>query len=101
MSSLCCLLVQFLILLPMLQIQALDAAMTESQQALQRVAHDHQHALAALQGQLNKAVGEMEVLRAGAGHAKDEALASLKVCYIVALYCRAAVRECLVHMQKM
>ena len=40
---------------------------------------EHQRALLALQGQLNSAVAQLDVLRAGAGHAKDEALAALKV----------------------
>lgn len=55
--------------------------MEDSKQAQHRAGQEHQHALLALQGQLNNAVGEMDVLRAGAGHAKDEALAALKVCW--------------------
>ena len=58
----------------------LEAAMEDSRQAQHRAGLEHQHALLALQGQLNNAVGEMDVLRAGAGHAKDEALSALKVC---------------------
>lgn len=53
--------------------------MEESKQGQHMAGQEHQHALAALQGQLNNAAGEMVVLRAGAGHAKDQALASLKV----------------------
>lgn len=61
------------------QVQALQTAMEESQQVQRRAGQEHQHALAALQGQLKNAAGEMDVLRAGAGHAKDQALAALKV----------------------
>ena len=64
-----------------LQIHTLEAAMEDSRQAQHRAGQEHQHALLALQGKLNNAVGEMDVLRAGAGHAKDEALAALKVCW--------------------
>ena len=64
-----------------LQVHTLEAAMEDSKQAQHRAGQEHQHALLALQGQLNNAVGEMDVLRAGAGHAKDEALAALKVCW--------------------
>ena len=55
--------------------------MEDSKHAQHRAGQEHQHALIALQGQLNNAVGEMDVLKAGAGHAKDEALAALKVCW--------------------
>ena len=59
--------------------QALQTALEESQNAQYRAGQEHQHALATLQGQLKNAAGEMDVLRAGAGHAKDQALAALKV----------------------
>ncbi len=62
-----------------LQVRVLETAMEESKQGQHMAGQEHQHALAALQGQLNNAAGEMVVLRAGAGHAKDQALASLKV----------------------
>ena len=61
------------------QFQALEVAMEESKQAEHRAGQEHQHDLAALQAQCKNATGEMEVLRAGAGHAKDQALAALKV----------------------
>ena len=61
------------------QIHTLEAAMEDSRQAQHRAGQEHQHALLALQSQLKNALGEMDVLRAGAGHAKDEALTALKV----------------------
>lgn len=57
--------------------------MEDSRQAQHRAGQEHHHALLALQGQLNNAVGELDVLRAGAGNAKDEALAALKVCRLI------------------
>ena len=59
--------------------------MEDSRQAQHRAGQEHQHAVLALQGQLKNAFGEMDVLRAGAGHAKDEALSVLKVCACVAV----------------
>lgn len=63
-----------------LQIHMLEAAGEDSRQAQHRAGQEHQHALLALQGQLKNAFGEIDVLRAGAGHAKDQALSVLKVC---------------------
>lgn len=54
-------------------------AVLDSQQAQHRAGQEHQHALAALQAQLKNTAGEMQVLRAGAGHAQDQALSALKV----------------------
>ena len=64
-----------------LQIHTLEGAVEDSRQAQHRAGQEHQHAVLALQAQLKNAFGEMDVLRAGAGHAKDEALSVLKVCY--------------------
>ncbi len=61
------------------QVQALGAEVEDSKQRQHRAEQEHQFALAALQAQLKHAAGEMEVLRAGAGHTKDQALSALKV----------------------
>ena len=61
------------------QVQALEAEVEDSKQRQHRAEQEHQFALAALQAQLKHAAGEMEVLRAGAGHTKDQALSALKV----------------------
>lgn len=53
--------------------------MQDSQQAQHRQHADSQHAMAGLQAQLKQAAREVEVLRAGAGHAQEQALAALKV----------------------
>ena len=62
------------------QVQTLGAEVEVSKQRQHRAEQEHQFALAALQAQLKHAAGEMEVLRAGAGHTKDQALSALKVC---------------------
>ena len=59
--------------------QGLQSALDKAQQAQHRAGLEHQHALAALEAQLRTDAGEMQVLRAGAGHAKDQALVALKV----------------------
>ena len=59
--------------------QSIQAALDKAQQAQHRAGLEHEHALAALEAQLKTAAGEMQVLRAGAGHAKDQALATLTV----------------------
>ncbi len=61
------------------QVQALGAEVEDSKQRQHRTEQEHQFALAALQAQLKHAAGEMEVLRAGAGHTKDQALSAMKV----------------------
>lgn len=63
----------------------LEGAKEDNRHAQHRVGQEHQHALLALQAQLKNAFGEMDVLRAGAGHAKDEALSVLKVCARIAV----------------
>lgn len=65
----------------------MDAEVENSKQRQRRAEQEHHFALAALQAQLKHAAGEMEVLRAGAGHAKDQALSALKV-GLLCLKCR-------------
>ena len=52
--------------------------MEDSRTAQHRAGQEHQHALLTLQGQLNNAVDKLDVLSAGVGRGKDEAL---KVCW--------------------
>lgn len=61
------------------QVQALDVALQDSKQARLAQVADSQHAEAGFQAQLKQSAGEVEVLKAGAGHAQEQALAALKV----------------------
>lgn len=65
-----------------LQVQALEASLQDSKQTQHRQDADNQHALAGLQAQLKQAGREVEVLKSGAGHAQEKALAALKVCCV-------------------
>ena len=67
------------------QVQALETDLQNSRQAQHRQDADNQHAMAGLQAQLKQAGREVEVLKAGAGHAQEQALAALKVSFVPTL----------------
>ena len=64
-----------------IQVQTLETDLQNSRQAQHRQDADNQHAMAGLQAQLKQAGREVEVLKAGAGHAQEQALAALKVSF--------------------